>query len=520
MNDSSNRLSTALDTTLSRRAVVAASGTIAAAGLLGAGAAVGATTSLSSTIPDLTAVDLRHAIASRAVSCREVMTAYLDRITHRNPEFNAIVSQRPPEILLVEADAADVALRRDGPRGPLHGFPQAPKDMASTKDIVTTFGSPIFRANLPKEDSLIVERARRSGAILVGKTNVPEFGIGSQSYNPVFGTTRNAWNRDLTSGGSSGGAAVAVAQRLLPVADGSDFMGSLRNPAGWNNVVGFRPSFGLVPMWPADDVFYQQYATEGPIGRTVADAALLLSVQAGSDPRMPLSLDGDPARFAGPLARDFKGTRIGFLADLDGYLPMEAGVLDLCTSALRHFRSIGCTIDVVAPGYDMAKAWESWVTLRSLFTGGRLGPLYDDPALRRQLKPEAVWEIEQGRAATSDRIYRAIATRGEWYGRLHALLAKFDYLILPSAQVFAFPASQHWPPEIAGKAMDTYHRWMEVVVPASLANVPTLSVPAGFDARGRAMGLQIIGKYRDDLAVLQIGHAYEQASGFSGVRPI
>jgi len=381
---------------------------------------------LPASITDMTAVELGGAIRSRQVSCREILDACLARIEAVNPTVNAIVSLQDPDALRAEADARDAEIAHGQWRGPLHGFPQAPKDLASTVGIPSTQGSPILAGFLPKADAIIVERARRAGAILIGKTNTPELGLGSHTYNPVFGTTLNAWNHALSAGGSSGGAAVALATRMLPVADGSDMMGSLRNPAGWNNVVGFRPSFGRVPYGPTGEVFIQQLGTEGPMGRTVADAALLLSVQAGFDPRAPLSIDEDPSVFAGSLARDFRGARIGWLGDLGGYLSMEAGVLDVCRYGLKHFEAIGCTVEEVTPDFDMARLWEAWLVLRGTLVAGAAGPLYADEAKRARMKPEAIWEFEK-------------------------LFESYDFLVLPTAQVF--------PPRCTGPTTSASGRW-------------------------------------------------------------
>lgn len=463
----------------------------------------------------LDAVSLSRAIAARDVSCREVMQACLARIDRFNPVVNAIVSLQDREGLLKQADERDAQLARGERLGWMHGFPQAPKDLANTAGIRTTMGSPILKDNVPKTDAIIVERARRSGAILIGKTNTPEFGLGSHTYNPVFGITRNAWDPKTSAGGSSGGAAVSLALDMLPVADGSDMMGSLRNPAGWNNVFGFRPSLGRVPFGPTGEAFYQQFGYEGPMGRTVADLAMLLSVQAGYDARVPLSLDEDPSVFTQPLQRDFKGARIGWLGDFDGYLPTEPGVMPLCEGALRHFTAIGCTVEAAKPAFAPDRLWRTWLALRGFSIAGIAGPLYANEKTRALLKPEAVWEIEQGLKLSGADVWRASADRTAWYLALEALFRQYDFLVLPTAQVFPFDAGLHWPKEVGGRTMDTYHRWMEVVIGASLAGVPTISVPAGFGPKGQPMGLQIMGPARRDLAVLQIAHAWEQATGFT-----
>lgn len=463
-------------------------------------------------IVELDALALSRAIATRAVSCQAVMTAYLAHIDAVNPRVNAIVSRQPTDALLEQADACDRELALGAYRGWLHGIPQAIKDLSATAGIATTFGSPLCADQVPARDGLMVERMKAAGAIVIGKTNTPEFGLGSQTYNPVFGATRNAYDHDLTAGGSSGGAAAALAMRMLPVADGSDMMGSLRNPAAFNNIFGFRPSFGRVPQAPAPDVFGQQLGTEGPMGRSVADVARLLSTQSGPDARAPLSIAEDPARFANDLSGDATGVRIGWIGDWHGYLPMEPGVLAVCEQALRRLEAIGCMVEPVTPNFDPSRLWRCWNTLRHWAVAGKLAPLYADPVTRRQLKPEACWEIEHGLGLSALDVHRANVERSAWYQTLRALFERFDVLVMPSAQVFAFDVNSHWPAEIAGHPMDTYHRWMEVVIGASLAGVPTMNVPAGFDARGRAMGLQLIGPHRADRDVLRLAAAYERAA--------
>ena len=458
------------------------------------------------------ALTLSNWIAQRQVSCREVMVAYLDHIERINPKVNAIVSLQDRSGLLAQADERDKQLQAGQYLGWMHGMPQAPKDLAATVDIVTTNGSPIFKDYLPKQDAIIVERVRRSGAILIGKTNTPEFGLGSHTYNSVFGTTGNAYAPDLCAGGSSGGAAVALATRMLPVADGSDMMGSLRNPGAFNNVYGFRPSQGRVPYGPTSDVFYQQMGYEGPMGRTVSDLAMLLSTQAGFDERTPLSINQDPRQFAGQLQRDFKGTRIGWLGDFNGYLPMQAGIMELCQTALKSFQAIGCTVEAAQPDYSMEQLWQTWLTLRHFLVAGTAQGLYAKPELRAQMKPEAIWEIEGGMNLSAAQVYQASVNRSKWYESLRKLFQTYDYLVLPTAQVFPFAGSTHWPTEIAGRQMDTYHRWMEIVIGGSLAGLPVMNVPAGFNEAGLPMGLQIMGPAQADLAVLQLSYAYEQAT--------
>jgi amidase len=452
-------------------------------------------------------------IRARDVSCREVMTAYLDRIDAVNPAVNAIVARQPRETLLAQADERDRQLARGESCGWMHGFPLAVKDLAQTAGIVTTLGSPIFRGHVPVADSLVVERMRRAGAIIIGKTNTPEFGLGSNTYNTVYGTTLNPYDPTRSAGGSSGGAAVALALRMLPVADGSDMGGSLRNPAGWNNVYGFRPSFGRVPKLPEFDLFGQQLGVEGPMARTAADLARLLAIQAGPDARAPLSLLEDPAFFADPLKSPAHGLRIGWLGSLDGHLALEPGIVEVCGDALKTLESLGCVVEPTSLGFDPERLWQAWITLRSMLAGGALSAHYQDPKRRDLLKPEAIWEVEQGLTRTAHDIYRASVARSDWYRAALALFEGFDFLALPSAQLFPFDLQSRWPAEIAGRSMDTYHRWMEVVVPATMAGLPAVSVPAGFGgALGLPIGLQLIGRPRADHAVLQLAHAYDQAT--------
>jgi len=460
----------------------------------------------------LDALALSAAIRARQVSCREVMQATLAQVARLNPSFNAIVSLEPAERLLAQADERDAQLARGQWLGWMHGFPQAIKDLAFTRGIRTTFGSPLLADFEPAEDAIVVERAKAAGAIVIGKTNVPEFGLGSQTYNTVFGATRNAWDPAKTAGGSSGGAAVALALRMLPVADGSDMGGSLRNPAAFNNVFGFRPSAGRVPKYPAVESFIEQLGTEGPMARTVEDLAMLLSVQAGQDRRVPLSLAEDPSVFARPLARDFKGARIGWLGDLDGYLPFEPGVLALCREGLSALASIGCVVDEARLGFAPERLWSTWLTLRSCVVAGAQQANFADPARRAKMKPELRWECENGAGATALDVYRASVERTAWYRHLTGLFERWDFLALPAAQVFPFDVGVHWPAEVGGRTMDTYHRWMEVVIGPTLAGAPAISVPAGFGPAGLPMGLQLIGRPRDDFGVLQLAWAWQQAT--------
>ncbi len=474
-------------------------------------------------ITDLTATALSEAIHAREVSCHEVMGAYLDRIDEQNPAVNAIVSRRGRDELLAEADVCDMELDHDLSRGWMHGMPQAIKDLAETKGIRTTSGSRLLAHMIPDHDCLMVARMKAAGCIVIGKTNVPEFGKGSHSFNDVFGTTRNPFDLNRSAGGSSGGAAAALATRMLPVADGSDYMGSLRNPAAWNNIFGFRPSQGRVPAWPVSDAFISQMGVEGPMGRTVLDMAMLLGTQAGYDVRAPLSLPGRLEEFdmvgnaRQALDHDPTATRIGWLGDLNGRLAMEDGILDLCANGLRTLAGMGCHIEPATIGTDLDAVWAAWLVLRHLSVTTGLAPLITDPSKRDLVKPEVLWEIDHGLALTARDVSLASITRTTFHAAMVALFDRFDVLAIPTAQVWPFPAHERWPQHIGNREMDTYHRWMECTLFATFAGLPAISVPVGFDDRGLPMGMQLIGRPRADVDVLQLAAAYETTLPFTGV---
>ncbi len=462
---------------------------------------------------------LSRAIHSRDVSCVEVMKATLARVDRLNPTFNAIVSRQDSADLVRQADAHDRLLNDGHDMGWMHGFPLAPKDLTDAAGIPTIRGSHLFVDNVPRHDGLQVHRMRSAGGIVIGKTNTPEHGLGSHTYNRVFGVTRNAWNPALSAGGSSGGAAVALALGLLAVADGSDMMGSLRNPAGWNGVYGLRPTPGRVPSWPATDIFQHQLSTEGPMARTVGDLARLLSIQAGHDERLPLSLTDDPTQFTQRLTGAAPGIAVGWLGDLDGYLAVEPAVLRACERALGSFEAAGCPVHSAAPFFDHERLWRAWVALRSFQISGSMGPYYDDPSTKAMLKPELAWEIEHGRRITVPQLFEASIIRTAWHQAVLGALDRYDVLVLPSAQCAPFPAEWTWPRQVAGRTMDTYHRWMEVVVPGSMAAVPVLSIPAGFDEGSLPVGLQLIGRPRGEWDLLQLAYGLEQLSGGRPVPP-
>jgi amidase len=454
---------------------------------------------------------LANAIRSKQVSCVEVMTAYLAHIEKVNPHVNAIVALQDGDRLLAEARVKDEKLARNEPVASLHGFPFAVKDLIAVKGLPMTMGSPILKDFIPDTDSVMAERLRRAGVIFIGKTNTPEFGLGSNTYNPVYGVTRNAYDQSRSAGGSSGGAAVALALRMLPVADGSDYGGSLRNPAGWNNVFGFRTSYGRIPV-DGRDAWLPSMGVLGPMARNVRDLAMLLAIQAGYDDRVPLSMTESPSLFKGNLARDFKGTRVAWVRDFNGQVPYESGVLETCELALKAFEAIGCAIEVAQPDYPIESVWRAWLRLRAWQSGSALLAYYKDPSKRVLMKPEAIFEVESGLKLSAFDVTAASAVRTEWYIALRRFFTEYDYLIVPTAQLFPFDANLDWPKEIAGHKMETYHEWMKGMLPITMAGCPALAAPAGVNAEGLPIGIQIVARNHGERSCLELAHAYEMVA--------
>jgi amidase len=458
-----------------------------------------------------TARDLVSAIRRRELSAREVVGWHLDRIAAVNPRINAVVSLRPEEAL-TEADAADRRAASGAPLGGLHGLPIAIKDLEDTAGIRTTYGSAMFADHLPAVDSLLVRRLRDAGAIVVGKTNTPEFGAGSHTFNEVFGPTRNPWALDRSAGGSSGGAGAALAAGLVPIADGSDHGGSIRNPASFNNVVGLRPTPGLVPSSGSGDT-WDPASVHGPMARTVGDLALMLATMSGPDPRSPLS-HGDPRAFCGDVRGELPGVRIAWCPDLGG-LPIEPAVLAVLSQARDRLSALGCLIEDVA--LDLSRADGAFETLRALGFARAFGDSL--PALRETAKETVVWNIERGLALDGPTIAHALSTRSEIFTLFAEVLERFDVLAAPSAQVVPFPVEQEYPAQVAGVTMPHYLGWMRVCSRITLSAHPAAAVPAGFTDDGLPVGLQFVGRYRGDLPLLRHAAAWEAASGLTDHHP-
>ncbi len=467
---------------------------------------------------------LARLLRARKVSTVEVMRAFIAQVERVNPAVNAIVTF-VPEQALKEAKRVDAKRARSkgaDPIGPLAGLPIAYKDMIATAGIRTTQGSRIYRDTVPTVDHALVERLKAAGAITLGKTNTPEFAAGSQTFNEVFGATRNPWDLDKTCGGSSGGAAVAVATGMLPFADGSDLGGSLRNPGNFNGVVGFRPTPGRVPSYPAIDA-WATMSVLGPIARTVDDAAFLFSAMAGPDPRSPITITEPGSVFARPLARDFRKVRVAFWPIENGrlkagdLLPVDPRVARVLERQKKTLRAMGCIVEEAAP--DLSGAQEVFHVIRALGYVQRLGPLLAKN--RHLMKDTVVWNTEEGLKLDSTRIAAAMNGRGALFHRMRQFLERYDFLCLPVNPVPPFPVTQPYVTEIAGVKLASYIDWMKTAYFITTTSHPAISVPAGFtdDALPLPVGMQVVGRYRDDFGVLQFAHAFERAAGVVGRRP-
>jgi len=456
------------------------------------------------------AVDLAAMIRTKKVSAREVMQAHLAQIARVNPSVNAIVTLVADKAM-ADAAAADAELARGKPRGPLHGLPIAHKDLVATKGIRTTQGSPFYRDFVPDADAPIITLIRNAGALTIGKTNTPEFGAGSHTFNPIFGATNNPYELTRSAGGSSGGAAAALACGMVPIADGSDTGGSLRNPAAFCNVVGFRPSPGRVSAGRGS---WSPLSTSGPMARSVADVALFLSVLAAPDVANPTALVDDPRRFAGRLDRSFKGTRIAWYKDLGG-LPFEPEIRRVVGDTRRVFDSLGCVVEEAEP--DFTGVGDAFPTLRHLSYHARFA------AMAKQ-RPEWIkdtihWEIAEAERQSAADVGRASARQDQLYAQVRSFFTRYDYFVLPVTQVEPFDVKTPYPTSVAGVPMATYIDWMRSCWYVTLMANPAISVPAGFTNGGLPVGLQIVGRHRDDWSVLQLAHAFETATKHGQRRP-
>jgi len=460
----------------------------------------------------LSAVEMARLIRAKKLSAREVLAAHLEQIERVNPKVNAIVTLVPELAAAAAAKADEMQAHREA-LGTLHGLPVGHKDLLETKGIRTTFGSPLYKDYIPTEDDIVVERMGRAGAITIGKTNTPEFGAGSQTFNTVFGATHNPYDLTKTCGGSSGGAAVSLACGLAPVVSGSDTGGSLRNPAAFCNVVGFRPSIGRVPN-PKAAFAWSTLSTSGCLGRSVADLAFVLSTIAGPDSRAPLSINEPGERFGRPLDRNFKGTRVAWFKDLGG-VPFDARVRAVVDRHRKTFESLGCIVEQAEP--DFAPAEISFRVLRAWNSAATYGArLKEHPDA---FKDTFKGEIEEGLRLTGVDLARAETAHGQIWRRFQAFLEKYEYFVLPTTQLPPFDVNMPYPTEIAGVKFDNYIDWMKSCWYISATGNPAASVPGGFTPEGLPVGVQIVGREKEDFSVLQMAHAFEQATGFGKKRP-
>lgn len=445
---------------------------------------------------------LQAMIARRDISPVDLMRETLGRIDAVNGPLNAIVALRDRETLMGEARLAEAM----PPEGWLHGIPVAVKDLVGVRGLRSTWGSPILKDHVPSLDDGLARRLRAAGAIIIGKTNVPAFGLGSHTVNPVYGATRNPYDLSKTAGGSSGGAAVALAARMLSVADGSDMMGSLRNPAAWNNVYGFRPTAGLVPGEVRESVFQHRLSTDGPMARDIDDLERMLATL--SDGAYRAGVGRMPAR-----------PRIGWLGDWGGAYAMEPGILAQAEAALAVMEGLGWDVAPIAPPFAPEALWEAWCVLRQFAVAMNLGPYWREEAHQALLPAQAKWEISHGFARKLAEVEWAAETRAAWLAAAREMFAQYDAVILPATQVWPFAVETRWPEAIGEQVMDSYHRWMEVVVPASLAGLPALALPAGFGTDGLPAGVQMIGAPGADATLMALGRAYHDATDWPGKNP-
>ena len=457
------------------------------------------------------ALDLSALLRNKKISAREVMQAHLNQIARLNAKVNAIITLLPEDELMTGAKAADESLAKGNTTGSLHGLPMAVKDLTETKGIRTTFGSPIWKDNIPQQDALIVQRQKKAGAIIIGKTNVPELGMGSQTFNPLFGPTLNPYDVSKTCGGSTGGGAVALACGMMPLADGSDMGGSLRNPGSFCNVVGLRTSPGRVPV--VSKLGWQGLSVQGPMARSVSDCAFLLSVQAGPDNRSPISIMENPAQFAEPLKRDFKNVKIAFIKGFG--LPWEREVKDAVNAQRKVFESLGCIVEEDEP--DMTDANECFVNFRHWQYEAQYGDLL--AANSDKMNDYTKWHIAEGQKLTATYLSRLEMKRTALYRRMQQFLEQYEFLIMPVSQVLPFDVNTHYPTQIEGVQMLTYLDWMRSAYYISVVGNPALSVPCACSKNGLPIGMQIVGRHNADLAVLQMGYAFEQATGIGNQRP-
>ncbi|HWZ45307.1 MAG TPA: amidase [Candidatus Saccharimonadales bacterium] len=460
------------------------------------------------------ATALVELLRARKISSVEVMKAHLSHISRVNLKVNAFVTLVEEEQLLAQARAADDALAQGNWLGPLHGLPIGVKDLHATQGIRTTYGSPLYKDHVPEADCLLVEREKMAGGIVIGKTNVPEFGLGSQTFNPVFGATLNPHDLTKTCGGSTGGGAVAAACGMVPLADGSDYGGSLRNPPNFCGVVGMRPSPGRAPNTPAE-LAWQTFSVAGSVARNVRDLAYFFSVLAGPDQRIPISMEQPGSQFLQPLGRrSWNGVRVAMFLDMG--LPWDPEVKETVRAQGRVFESLGCVLEEAEPDFQDANecflSWRHW-TMESKF-----GDLIATQG--GQLNEYVHWHVEEGRKLTGPYLSRVELKRSALYQRIRKFMEKYEFFVLPVNQVLPFDVTQHYPVEINGVKMENYLAWMKSAYYISATGNPAAAVPCAYSKSGLPIGIQIVGRNHDDWGVLQMAFAFEQARNLEKRKPV
>jgi len=469
--------------------------------------------SSSTALCDLSAIDMLALLRSKEISSSELLHAHFERIDAVNPQVNALVTLADIDTLCTQAATADACWMRGDWLGPLHGLPVSQKDLTATRGVRTTFGSTIFADHVPDHDALIVRRCATAGALMLGKTNTPEFGSGSHTFNEVFGVTRNPWDLSKSAGGSSGGAAASVACGMNPLACGSDMGGSLRNPAAWNNIVGLRPSPGRVPRAP-DANGWATLGVDGPMARTVADVALLLSAIAGPSGETATEINESGIRFAQPLQRDFRGTRIAMATSLPG-VPVDPQICATVEAQASVFEALGCEVEFTAP--DLSDAEDVFRMERAWMIGSLVDRL--DEHARSRLKPEIHDEYRLHRSLSAADLGAMFTRKTALFNRMRAFMDHHAFFVLPTTQMLPFDAALRSPASFMGQQYASYIDWMRICWYLSSTEAPVLSVPCGFSREGLPIGMQIVGGYRDDWGVLQLGHAFETAAALPAARP-
>ena len=467
-------------------------------------------------LENLSVEEIQNNIKSREISIKEVIEYYLDKIDKVNPRLNAIVLQKDRELIIQEAITKDNAKEIDKP---LNGLPVAIKDLTDVVGFKTTYGFQGLKNNQPKKNSLFVNRLIDKGAIIIGKTNTAELGVGGHTINRLFGPTSNAYDLSKSAAGSSGGASSAVASGLLPFADGTDQMGSCRGPAAYANIYGFRPTPGLIAAdRQGQNLDIPILTTPGCFARNPRDMSILLDEIVGRNPVDKFSFDLDSSFKKQKISeKEFSSFKIGWLSNMNGDYIVEKDILEICEAKLKDLEKINLKIETLKPKINTNILWKSWTSLRSK-------SIYEDTLAMNisdisTMTYQAIWEYNKGKEITSEELQLALDQKQKCLNQINLIFEKFDFLVLPSAQIFPFDKNLQFPKNINGKTLDTYHRWLEVFILSSLLELPSITIPVGFNKDDMPMGMQIVGKNKDDLKLFSFASKYEDIFNFSKIKP-